>query len=1042
MQEDSSPKAFVIPGIHPAIESSADSIPHIPLGDLIDLWVSILSMQYHTKVVDYSCRGKEDNNASMPAKKTQKKAPRTTAKPLTVTYEDHNNDPNEEDNRNTAQHILRRLGDHCALYHQRYFTAEDIEELQTSKRLLKSDHTDLWDYHHGLPQSVLCSDTAILCNESNTPKVTINFITKKLRKIFTQTIFNDANRSQAKTSLSNQLFEGGVSRIASSSEKPHCDFRLPNQDCVNFLELGIINLKRHKLTMTFSGGVIVVFERPIEIENSNAEKLASNTYYFSFYSILEDIKKYTKQKKIDAKYTPIVQLFSNTPSRGKSLSIIIYSADIRCQIKQILKKDVDQNFRLSLSDLKKIPKNPSAVVKCHANRAFELAGNFFALNLYDVQHSTPVDASCLLSKFSINSADTKRLVVTGDAGSGKSTLCHFLVNQWRSDSTLQSDIELVITIPLCRMTAQYFPPRESNYSIIEVLLRCLKWQFNSEEYTAFRHNFDGLLEIYLKQLLEQTWAGRFWVETQNSQPAVKQETPGFFSRLFGGSKTVQEQTSDVVVPEKMRSKAVVFLLDGADELNRDIPCALLEALSLIFNHRFTLLTSAYSVKELVHLDFLGRLKPVWPGTEQSYNILGLKNEDVHIFLEKYFGSVSPRYIETDKNQLPSTLIAKLDPSFTQSVVMLDLISLTWHSFGDAFKTTSAGRKSNLSVLDHALLCSCMIHLKRFFLHLARDYSHEEILRFCRTHIMLMEYFAFSLIENDRTCDSLEVAIDYLSEHILCTSFSSYFNFSALLSIGLIQQVDDNGKNLLPKTQGSYRFSHKYLIDYFCARYLVSCLRHETELSSSDSISVVRKSRSHRWHSKKYPTLKEFLQKKDNVASLGPVFEIMNEQIIEMEEDAATRERMLVIFKSIDHITLNLTIFKEKFNELASRGYKFKLQRLSHNKLRVTCLHTPDTERSTIRQLALLEGSLKDSLAASNFQAIKFIYQEKSDTNEIVLESDSFEHFETFLASLRAASSPLHKISGNHPFFKNNGSPFPDETKAATEDQYIIECHLQ
>ena len=87
----------------------------------------------------------------------------------------------------------------------------------------------------------------------------MNFITKSLKKIFSKNISNNANSTQATTSLNNKLFVEGLLTIASSSVKSFCDFRLPDQDCVNVLELGVTNLKRHKLKMTFSGGVIVVF---------------------------------------------------------------------------------------------------------------------------------------------------------------------------------------------------------------------------------------------------------------------------------------------------------------------------------------------------------------------------------------------------------------------------------------------------------------------------------------------------------------------------------------------------------------------------------------------------------------------------------------------------------------------------------------------------------------------------------------------------------------------------------------------------------------
>ena len=168
MQEDSSPKVSIISGIHSAIESSADNIPTIPIGDLIELWVSILSMEFQSKVKSYSCLGKEDKEIPGVIKKKQGQP--SKAKPLTVAYEYHNDDQSEEDNRTTVQHILRQLGDHCSLYHQRYFTAEDVEGLKASKQLLKDDQTGLWNYRHGLPQSVLCSETNILGNVNNASK--------------------------------------------------------------------------------------------------------------------------------------------------------------------------------------------------------------------------------------------------------------------------------------------------------------------------------------------------------------------------------------------------------------------------------------------------------------------------------------------------------------------------------------------------------------------------------------------------------------------------------------------------------------------------------------------------------------------------------------------------------------------------------------------------------------------------------------------------------------------------------------------------------
>ena len=119
-----------------------------------------------------------------------------------------------------------------------------------------------------------------------------------------------------------------------------------------------------------------------------------------------------------------------------------------------------------------------------------LAISFFE-EIYGVK--TAIDVR---DPFTVSNGREKQILVYGQAGSGKSTLCRHIAYQWAVGSYWLLG-ESVVLIPLRHLTTDRYPPNKS-YSLIDLVkTEVLSYDLTEKEERLFREQFDAQRTVWL-----------------------------------------------------------------------------------------------------------------------------------------------------------------------------------------------------------------------------------------------------------------------------------------------------------------------------------------------------------------------------------------------------------------------------------------------------------------------------------------------------------------------------------------------------------------
>jgi len=86
--------------------------------------------------------------------------------------------------------------------------------------------------------------------------------------------------------------------------------------------------------------------------------------------------------------------------------------------------------------------------------------------------------------------EKKQVLVFGRAGIGKSTFCRYIVYQWARGSFL-SEYELVVLIPLRRLTTNRYPPNKEHTLVDLVIKEVFSFELSNKEEQIFKEQFDA-----------------------------------------------------------------------------------------------------------------------------------------------------------------------------------------------------------------------------------------------------------------------------------------------------------------------------------------------------------------------------------------------------------------------------------------------------------------------------------------------------------------------------------------------------------------------
>jgi hypothetical protein len=391
----------------------------------------------------------------------------------------------------------------------------------------------------------------------------------------------------------------------------------------------------------------------------------------------------------------------------------------------------------------------------------------------------------------------KRVLITGIAGVGKTTLGQYLCYVWAQKENSEINQEQQETFKKFKFWGN------QTSIVISVALRNL--MHDLIKITAETTAIDFLWD-YLKF--------RYGEE--------------FFSRE--ASLLSQEQIENILKDKlKQEEKAgrLVLILDGYDEVAKEVYSSnLLEGLlkKLLMMQRLILTSRPY------YLDDLSNKYRCY--FEKTYRITGFSNQNVHQYIDNFFSNL----IEP-KQELGMALKNYLQSSRSlwgtcHVPINLELICSAWDK--EQFREESL---TITELYNKVIFFLC----KRYLQKCNKDIStmlSEDILEECAEEIDFLKHLAFIGILKQKVVTSLRDSLNYMTEKIPLASnnpreWRSHF-IRKMLKAGFLKSIGV-GESEADK---HYYFLHRTFQEYFAACYLVDCLLGKSTLPSKNKDDVL------------------------------------------------------------------------------------------------------------------------------------------------------------------------------------------------------------
>ncbi|CAF3248456.1 unnamed protein product, partial [Rotaria sp. Silwood2] len=364
---------------------------------------------------------------------------------------------------------------------------------------------------------------------------------------------------------------------------------------------------------------------------------------------------------------------------------------------------------------------------------------------------TSVDVKDL---FTVCADETKKVLVLGRAGIGKSTFCRHVSYRW-AKGEIWSQYDLVILIPLRYLTDNRYPRLSSgnSYSIIDI---------------------------------------------------VKKE---YFSHLH------LSEIDERLLREQLDKSSVLWLLDGYDEIEKNIPTHLKDLLEQLLNTTHHILTSRSNLHTLSY-------------TVQM-EITGFTDASINHYVKIFFNQIQDRLDNALSAAQKLINFLKLNPiiwNIAHIPINLELICSLW-SDTDWSETKTL---TITALYDKIIEWLCRRYLTRQ--NGTTQMMKREVYARCYKELAFLETLAFVGMENDTILLSEELLNKVMEETGL-----SLTNHPHLLNIGILKSFNHQPISRQSELEKSHYFVHISFQEHFAARYLVNALKNSARQKAIDFI---------------------------------------------------------------------------------------------------------------------------------------------------------------------------------------------------------------
>lgn len=379
------------------------------------------------------------------------------------------------------------------------------------------------------------------------------------------------------------------------------------------------------------------------------------------------------------------------------------------------------------------------------------------------------------------------ILITGLAGIGKTTLSQYLCYMWAKQPALQPIKE---------------EKGEEQLSSDEL-----------KELEKFKHwhdRFSLAIRIPLRNLMSHKYKDNNRLTTFDF--LVEHLSPGEKSSgLVELSPQENERLKDQIRAEE-QSGHLLLILDGYDEVARDISISMKEILKALLAARHVIITS-----RPYYLDDLAREYGFT--FDKAYRVTGFTDDNINHYITNFFKKL-PQPKPDTANILKDYLKKNLSLWGPCHIpINLELICSTWeqHPFKQYTMTmTELYEKVVLS------LCKRYLHKKGEDITVSRD---KHIWESCEKELNFLEHLAFTSIIQRKMVTTITESLDYIenqysssSDKRKAKSESDQF-VKNILEAGLFKSIGDG----ISEAEKEYYFPHRIFQEYFAARYFAKNL---------------------------------------------------------------------------------------------------------------------------------------------------------------------------------------------------------------------------
>lgn len=812
------------------------------------------------------------------------------------------------------------------------------------------------------------------------------------------------------TALKKGITQSDVKRVSTEVE-----IDLPHDPS----DLRVLSLKTTIRTFT----VNCVLQGAVVMQVYNKSRKETITLVTPVSDIFFDLTRYDQESSLNAHLKSSLACFKFSDQKREpytTINTIVRSIGSH-RLSTVKDKSVVAQFQESLNNYNTKYRTACTSITTIDRQFFgpiEIRDNYFPLSMVR-PNTDPPNKMIDFNEFISLLHNDKRLYLTAPPGMGKSTFVTWLLNLWASSSNTElNKFQWVFKISLGQLEKYIEKNKNSpDKLVLQEVIKALaipeSMSINTQQI------FDAFYSLWYDELDAIT-------SNDKSKSFVKDKV-------------------------NTHSTTTLLILDGWDELAKhfssdpsDIAGLVNNILQRLCQCPYIIITSrSYFVNDLSRFG-LNNLTPV--------RITGFDLNIIPMYVRNYFQKLPSRYVDKNKSVIPTSVLKKFDDNISRTPLLLELICLTWYLWGDRFQQLHDHSNITACLYENILLYYCLRYIHKFGRepYSENDLDDEDfVLAYCKDDLAIMEHFAFYLFFTNCSTYVLIESKKYLSSiksHPAGQIKPSQNDVGRLRKLGIVQP-EGEGIHIEQTSRETHKFTHSAFVEYFSARFLVSCLRkfvqEKLKLSYPSSPNDLLQ---HDWSKlNSGMSLLEFLNSKTQNPTGQRVLKLMRE-IVESIPKSLTNSNeigqclnLIPVINNADLVEqlIDLRNLQNAITSYHRSGCQFIFKRADQQTLVICCKTTLKTH-DTIRMLTQLETGLRRDLENDTYSNIKIQLSTKDDVDYLTITCDSVSTMDLVCSSLlkpfKSDQSSKHTQFFKWPIYKDAIQPKEQTHTSASSNQ--------